>query len=64
MNEPFADHRERLLDIQGVADICRLSEKTVRRMIKAGDLPATRLGRRWRIRPRDLEDFIGDRLKR
>lgn len=55
---------ESLLDIPAVADICCVSEKTIRRWIEARDLPAARLGGQWRIRPRDLEDFIRDRLAR
>jgi excisionase family DNA binding protein len=55
---------EPLLDIPAVADICQMSEKTIRRWIKTGDLPAARLGNQWRIRPRDLEDFVRDRLVR
>lgn len=54
----------RLLDIPSVAEICVVSEKTVRRWIGAGELPAARLGNQWRIRPRDLEDFIRERLVR
>ena len=38
---------EPLLDIPAVADICGVSEKTIRRWVKAGDLPAARLGGRF-----------------
>ena len=54
----------KLLDIPGVADLCRVSEKTVRRWIGVGELPAAKLGNQWRIRPRDLEDFIRERVLR
>ena len=53
-----------LLDIPAVAAVCGVSEKTVRRWISAGDLPAAKLGSQWRIRPQDLDDFIRDRLVR
>ena len=53
---------EPLLDIPAVASICGVSEKTVRRWIKAGDLPAARLGNQWRIFPRDLRVFVLDRM--
>ncbi len=53
-----------LLAIEDVAAICRVSEKTVRRWIKSLELPAARLGGQWRIRPRDLDIFIRDRLTR
>ena len=55
---------ETLLTIKDVAALCRVSEKTIRRWIKAGDLPAARLGGQVRIRPRDLDIFIRDRLTR
>ena len=55
---------ESLLDIPAVAGVCGVSEKTIRRWIKAGELPAARLGGQWRIRPRDLDNFIRDRLAR
>ncbi len=53
-----------LLTIEDVAVDCRVSEKTVRRWIKALELPAARLGGQWRIRRRDLDIFIRDRLTR
>lgn len=53
---------ETLLTIEDVANLCRVSEKTVRRWIDAGDLAAAKLGAQWRIRPRDLELFIRERV--
>ena len=55
---------EALLIIKEVAALCRVSEKTVRRWIDARELPAARLGGQWRVRPRDLDIFIRDRLTR
>lgn len=53
-----------LLDIPAAAQICCVSEKTIRRWIDAAELPAAKLGNQWRIRPHDLEDFIRARLVR
>ncbi len=53
-----------MLDIVDVAETCRVSEKTVRRWIHAGDLPAARLGNQWRIFPRDLRTFVLERMCR
>ena len=64
MNKPLSKSIEPLLDIRAVATICGVSEKTIRRWINAKELPAARLGNQWRIRPRDLDDFIRDRLFR
>ena len=53
-----------MLVIDEVAAICRVSNRTVRRWVKARDLPAVLLGGLVRIRPKDLEIFIRDRLTR
>lgn len=42
------------LSVADVAILLRVSTKTVRRWIKAGKLPATKLGRDWRIARTDL----------
>lgn len=52
-----------LLTIKEAAAILRVSEKTVRRWIESHELPAAKLGAQWRIRPRDLDLFIKDRLE-
>ena len=52
---------EPLLTTDETAVVCKVNEKTVIRWIKAGDLPAIRLGRQYRIRRRDLELFLRER---
>ncbi len=47
-----------LLTVAEVADYLRVSEMTIYRMITAGDLVATRVGRRWRVHPDDLAAFL------
>jgi len=64
MTDRTAKQPEQLLDIPTVASACRVSEKTVRRWIKAGELPAARLGNQWRIQPRDLQIFVLERMAR
>ena len=59
-----SDRQPPLLDIPTVSQFCGVSEKTVRRWIAAEELPAAKLGNQWRIRPRDLDDFVRDRLVR
>lgn len=54
------------LTVREVADRLRVKEATVREWIKRGDLAALDLGARsagYRVRPRDLEDFIGRRYR-
>jgi excisionase family DNA binding protein len=52
------DPPQRLLTIKDAADILRVSDKSVRRWIDAGDLVAHRIGRQWRVSQGDLEAFI------
>ncbi len=41
-----------------VATIARVTELTVWRWVRSGRLPARKVGRRWLIRPGDLQAFI------
>lgn len=52
------DLPHRLLTIRDVADILRVSAKSVRRWIDAGDLVAHCVGRQLRVSQGDLETFI------
>jgi excisionase family DNA binding protein len=63
MIKPKTERPPRLLTIKDTAAICQVSEKTVRRWIDAKELPAAKLGAQWRIRPRDLDLFIRERLE-
>ena len=46
-----------MLSIAAAAKRVDQSTRTVRRWIESGELPAYRLGRRWRIAEADLEEF-------
>jgi excisionase family DNA binding protein len=50
---------DRLLMVREVADLMRVSNMTVYRLIKAGDLPAIRVGKNFRIRRTDVEGYLG-----
>ena len=54
-SSPGAD---RLLTVAEVADHMRVSNMTVYRLIKAGTLPAIRVGKNYRIRSRDLAAYL------
>jgi excisionase family DNA binding protein len=56
--------QDSLLTIQEVATALRVSEKTIRRWISTEVMPAAKLGAQGRVRSRDLQDFIRDRLVR
>ena len=44
----------RLLTVAQAAEVCQISERQMRRMIRDGRIPALRFGRSVRIRPADL----------
>ena len=50
-----------LLSIAKVASLLDVSEKTVRRLIDAGDLVVHRVGRQLRISEADLAAFVARR---
>lgn len=50
---------DELLTIAQVAEYLKLSEKTVRRLIKSHKLIASKVGdRSWRIKASDIEDYL------
>ncbi len=51
----------RFLTVAEVARSLRVSTMTVYRIIKAGELPAVRVGRGYRIRPDDLRRYLEQR---
>lgn len=59
MAESFA--KARFLTVQEVADLMRVSSMTVYRLIKAGDLPAVRVGRSFRVRDDDVDTYLASR---
>lgn len=52
---------EPLLSPDDVARRCGLSRRAIYRAIACGELPASRLRNRLRVRPADLEDWISAR---
>ena len=47
-----SDDRQRLLTVDQLADRWQVSPRTIRRMIKNGQIPVIRIGRSVRIHPR------------
>ena len=52
---------DRLLTVAEVAATMRVSNMTVYRLIKYGDLPALRVGKNYRIRESDVDVYLSDR---
>jgi excisionase family DNA binding protein len=55
---------DRLLTVGEVAATMRVSNMTVYRMIKAGQLAAIRVGKNYRIRESDVNRYLSDRSVR
>jgi len=53
-----------LLTVSEVANAMRVSNMTVYRLIKNGELPAVRVGKNYRLRETDLERFLEERSVR
>ena len=50
--------RQRLLTVNEVADILRVSNMTVYRLIKGGQIPAIRVGKNYRIKEADVNKYL------
>jgi excisionase family DNA binding protein len=48
----------RLLTVREVAETMRVSNMTVYRLIRAGELPAIRVGKHFRIREHELTAYL------
>ena len=57
---PFP-HNAPYLTVKEASEVLRVCPKTVRRWISAGILPATRIGRDWRIARADLRALAAAR---
>ena len=55
------DFGEPLLTVGEVAQVMRVSNMTVYRLIKAGQLSAIRVGKNYRIRRSDIERYLSER---
>lgn len=53
--------KARFLTVQEVAQLMRVSSMTVYRLIRAGDLPAVRVGRSFRVRDVDVNTYLQSR---
>ena len=51
----------RLLTVTEVADLLRVSRMTVYRLIKEGQMKALRVGRSYRLREDDVDEYLSKR---
>jgi excisionase family DNA binding protein len=54
----------RLLTVREVAETMRVSNMTVYRLIRAGELPAIRVGKHFRIREHELAEYLDAQIVR
>ena len=52
------DEPLRFLTLNETADVLQLSGRTVRQMVKRKELPAFRVGGRWRVNERQLTKWM------
>lgn len=62
MTRPGSTMTTQLLTAGEVAEMLRVSTMTVYRLIRAGELPAVRVGRSYRVRQGDLDGYLEDQL--
>lgn len=61
---PDRELGEPLLTVGEVANVMRVSNMTVYRLIKSGQLAAIRVGKNYRIRRSDVDRYLSDRAVR
>ncbi len=55
---------EKLLTPEQVAERLQITVQTIYTWMRSGYLPSVKMGRLWRIRPDDLEEFIKQQIYR
>ncbi len=53
-----SENRERFATVAEVASLLRVSNMTVYRLVQAGQLPAVRVGRSYRIKESDVDRYL------
>lgn len=64
MTQNFPTTQSRFMTVSEVATVLRVSNMTVYRLINAGQLPAVRIGRSFRVLEDDLDRYLADRHTR
>lgn len=58
MRVPSSESRSRFVTVSEVANLLRVSNMTVYRLVQSGQLPAIRVGRSYRIRDDDVDKYL------
>lgn len=51
-------YSNKLLTVNEVANILRVSNMTVYRLVKSGQIPAIRVGKNYRIKESDVNEYL------
>ena len=54
----MAQDTERWVDVEEVADYLRVKPDTVRSWVKSKSMPARKIGRRWKFKISEIDDWI------
>lgn len=60
---PSAEMLETLITPQQIAEESGISEFTVKRLLRSGELRGLKVGSKWRIRPSDVQDYLNKQAK-
>ena len=58
INDTTTDNSRQFITTAEAISCLRVNARTLYRFIQSGDLPAVRIGRQWRIRRNELEDWL------
>lgn len=61
MAQQLDNIKARYMTVGEVAAVLRVSTMTVYRLINAGQLPAVRIGRSFRVREEELDHYLAER---
>lgn len=53
---------EKYLTLKEVAELLKLSEKTLYRLAQQGDIPAFKVGGSWRFRTTDIDKWVAKQI--
>lgn len=53
--------RAEFLTVSEVASLLKLSESTVYTMVRAGEIPAVKLGNQWRVSETRLDEWLEEK---
>jgi excisionase family DNA binding protein len=51
------------MSIDEVGDVLRISERSVYRLLRSGELPSLKVGQRTLVEPQELRHFIANRRR-